>query len=549
MNNILKAILVSGVVIWCVVTSFSARAESLVQVYEQALTSDPQFKKAEADWLTAKQNIALAETGTGAPGTGLYPNIDVSAEGSRSYQDIQSGTLDANGYFDSSNALVSLTQPIFNWATWKSISTARYSVKAATATYLAAAQDLMFRVSQAYFAVLNASDQLRYTLAQKKSVLQELITAQQEFKVGLIAITGVYDAQASYDAAIANEIKDRNNVADQLENLRAITGRSYPSLLGLRDQIPLLIPRPHNIDQWVRTADQQNYLIQSSLYTMLSAREKIKVTEAQRYPTLNLNASYSVVAQGYPPTLAGPNVGLENTTTKTANANLTLNFPIFQGGYVTAATHQDEYRYLSASDQLEFTHREVVKLTRQSYLGVQSGIIQIRADAQTIKSQKNKLEATQAGYSVGTRTMVDVLEAVTSLYQAQQTWAIDRYNYVLSIVTLKQQAGTLSPDDLAEINTWLSQPVSFALLKKPVETSQYATVKLPNPTIDATPPPGGQPTRIFISPQTDTNITVPPIQSMTPPKSKHAQPSSHVDLTQHLSHLPEPDNTFLLPKV
>lgn len=535
----IKSILICCLASLCIVFSVSVCADNLVQVYQQALKSDPKFKKAEADWLTAKQQLSLAETGTGAPGTGLFPNIDISGGYGRTFQDITSGTLDARGYFNSSDLQATITQPIFNWATWKSISTARYAVKAATATYLAAAQDLMFRVSDAYFAVLNASDKLRYTLARKKSFLQELITAQQKFKVGLIALTGVYDAQASYDAAIADEIKDRNNLEDQLENLRAITGKNYKSLTGLRNKIPLVIPQPQNIEQWVRIAIRQNYLIQSNLYTMLAAREKIKLTAAKRYPTLNLNASYDVMRQGYPPTVSGPNVGLENTTTQTINANLSMDFPVFQGGHISAATQEDKYKYLAASDQLELTHRNVVKLTRQAYLGVQSGISQINADAQEIKSQKNKLESTQAGYKVGTRTMVNVLDAVTTLSQSRQTWAADRYKYVLSIVTLKLEAGTLSPKDLANINSLLTKPVSFAILSQPVVTSKYATIKLPNPRTDATPPVGGQPTRVFIAPQTDK-----PLQ---PKKSSDSHPIPKRSEPQKNNKTPSQTLSYALP--
>ena len=179
--------------------------------YQQALTSDPTFKQAQATWLTGKENLTLAETGNGTPGSGLFPNLTASASVGRTYQRNKVGSSTASGTFDNGddNYLLTLTQPIFNYATWKLIASARYGIKAATATYLGAAQSLMSRVSTAYFLVLQDSDTLNYDLSSKKAYLQALVTAEQKFKVGLIPVTGVYDAQASYDGAVADEIRDR----------------------------------------------------------------------------------------------------------------------------------------------------------------------------------------------------------------------------------------------------------------------------------------------------------------------------------------------------
>jgi outer membrane protein len=486
------------------------RADDLMQIYYQALNSDPTFKKAEADWMTTRENYPLARSGNGTPGSGLFPYIDVSGDVARTYQRQSSAGISSSGFFDGNAYLLELTQPIFNYATWKSISGARFQVRAAAATYISAAQDLMFRVSQAYFNVLMAYDELQYTLSSKRSYLHQLITAQQKFQVGLIAITGVYDAQASYDQSVAQEIQDRNSLQDQLENLRAITGRSYQVISGLRNNIPLVIPRPQNIENWVSIADQQNYKIKSNLYTMLSAREYIKQARAAGYPTLTGTLQYGAITYGTIP-FSGQTVdihgNLSSITVTTAQGALNLNFPVYQGGFVSHNSKQAEYKYLSASDQLEFTHRDVVRQTRQAYLGVQSGISKVRADRQTIISSANKLEATQAGYDVGTRTMVDVLQAVSQLYQSQQQWANDRYNYVLNIISLKEQAGTLSPSDLASINTWLSKPITLLpkksvavktkfCKKKPREKAPTVILKkLPKPTKqNATPPKGGLPT-------------------------------------------------------
>lgn len=524
-----KKILACVSVLIGIVTVLPTYAADLMQVYRRALVSDPTFKKAQADWLSAKENLPIAMTGNGTPGSGLFPYLDFSGNINRTYQEQTiAGTVTGSGYYNGNAYLLTLTQPIFNYQTWKSISSARYSVKAATATYLAAAQDLMFRVAEAYFNVLSANDQLRYTLSQKQAFLRQLITAEQKFKVGLIAITGVYDAQASYDRSVADEIKDRNNLANQIENLRAITSIQYKRLKGLRKSIPLVIPRPSNIEEWVQIADKQNYTIKSDLYLMLAAHEIIKENAAARYPTLNASASYGAVTSGVLSGInrAAPNSGggVSTVITTLGTVQLGLDFPIFQGGHVFATTKQAEYNYLSSSDQLEFQHRTVMNQTRQAFLGVQSGISQIQADVQAIKSARNKLEATQAGYVVGTRTMVDVLNAVTALTQAQQAWADDRYSYVISIITLKQQAGTLSPQDLAGINAWLHKTEVFHPEKK-VQVSRHASTPLPGPTTFAAPPKGGQSARIFHQPLKKSNKATTP-SAPTPQETTKTLPTT-----------------------
>ena len=464
-------------------------ADNLMQIYYQAVKSDPHFLKAHADWLSAQQDLPIATSKIGAPNSGLFPYVTVTGSLTQTYQRINvGGSNSTSGYFSQNGYLITLTQPIFNYATWKSISNARFTVKAAIATYIAAAQDLMFRTAQDYFNVLNAYDQLQFTLAQKESFLHQLITVEEKFKVGLIAITGVYDAQASYDQAIAQEIQDRNNLDNQLENLRAITGMEYKSLAGLKKTIPLVIPHPCDINAWTRIAERQSYSIQSASYTMLTQREIVKQTAAGWYPTLIGVVTHGTNSQqGFPPSFSRATAAAVgnfiNTTTTTTSGGLNLNFPIFQGGYVMHSTRQEEYNYLSASQQLNLMHRQVVQRTRQAYLGVDSGISKIKADQQAIISAQNKLEATQAGYVVGTRTMVDVLNAVTDLYQAQQQWASDRYTYIINIITLKQQAGTLCPEDLLQINSWLGKSIQFDV-NKFVIVSQTTTLPhhLPNNT-------------------------------------------------------------------
>lgn len=422
-----------------------ALSANLVQVYQDALSSDPSFKVAQATWQSAKQALPIAKAN-------LFPTIDLTGGLKRNYQNLKGGGT--NGHYNSTNYGLSITEPLFNMANWASIRSADASVKAATATYIAAQQDLIYRTAKAYFAVLQASDELRYTVAQKKAVYQQLETSRQKYKVGLIAITPVYDAQASFDTAIANEISDRNALDNALENLRAITGILYTKMSSLRDQVPLLKPNPKNIDAWVKEALAQNYSLSAQKFQVQASRETVKKNAAARYPTINATGSFTA-------TNNGNYAQVEKANSRTGTIGLALDFPAYQGGLVTATTKQAEYNYLNASSTLEFDHRDVLNQTRQAYLGVIAGISSVQADRQSVISNQNSMKATNAGYTVGTRTMVDVLQALSELYSAQKIYSNDQYTYIINLLTLKKEAGTLGLADLTQINQWLKKTKVF----------------------------------------------------------------------------------------
>lgn len=431
-----------------------AGAANLMQVYYEALNNDPSFKQSTANWMSAKQDLPIARSG-------YLPQLDLQGNYYRATLAAQPVQTQTNtlGYFWSHGFNINLTQPIFSAVTWAQIEGAQASVKAATATYAAAAQDLIVRTTVAYFNVLRAADRLQFTLANKRAVYRQLITAEQKFKVGLIAITGVYDAQSVYDQAIATEIADRNSVYNALEDLRAITGRHYRSLIGIGREVPLDPPKPNDIYQWVRIAERQNYTIKSQEFSVLAARQSIRQSEAGNYPTFNALMSYAAnYTSGHP---LSP-----NTNFRQGQVGVTVDFPLIQGGLVVASTRQARYNFLSATSQLEFDHRLVINQTRQAFLGIISGISQIKADLQAIKSAKNALEATKAGYLVGTRTMVDVLNDLTTVYSTQNKYVDDQYAFLNNIINLKASAGTLSVEDLQEINRWLNKDIVFALPNK-----------------------------------------------------------------------------------
>ncbi len=462
----------------------SAFADNLMQVYDQAAQSDPIFAQAESTWHSQKMNLPIAEAG-------YLPQVSIVANGAREYDRINPNFpgSDFNGilgigtgqYYWQYGYTLTATQQIFNFAAWSKIKGASAAVKAATATYLAAQQSLMQRTATDYFAVLQAYDQLRYTIANKRAVLEQLKTSREQYRVGLIAITDAYDARSKYDQVVAQQIAAQNNLNIQLENLRALTDENYTSLAGLGRHLPLISPQPNNIDTWVNVADQQNYSIKAQNYTVLAAMQMIKQQAAGGYPTLALQGSIGELHDTDNSGNTSPNtLGLApDVSQDTASLGLNLNYNPIQGGFVNASTEQARYDYVTASELLEQIHRQVVNQTRSNFLSVLSNVSQIKADAQSIISAKKALEATKAGLKVGTRTMVDVLSALTTLYQAEQQHANDQYAYINNLIALKVAAGTLSVKDLVDINSWLRKSIHFpeqlSVAKIPIDTSEEKT--------------------------------------------------------------------------
>ena len=426
---------------------FPVLAVDLMQAYQQAASSDPTFKAAHAQWLADKENLPIGWAA-------LLPSFDATASLQRQRIDntSQIGNIDSEGRFYNTSKQygLTLTQPLFNYAAWAGVSGASAVVRQATATYSAAQQDLMLRVAQAYFGVLQAADDLRYTRAEKRAVGRQLDQTQQQFKVGLIAITAVHDAQAKYDSIVAQEIATQNALSDKREQLREITGVLYGRMSGLTKRLPLVRPTPDNINQWVTVGLRQNYLLQASKAATDAAGANIQVQSGARYPVVNATGGYTYDNES---NLSG--VG--HSRRRVLGGGLTLSFPAFQGGGVFAKTRQARYEYQVATANWERQYRSVVSQTRQSFLGVLSGISQIKADRQAIVSAASAVQSNEAGYQVGTRTIVDVLDAQTSLYDGQKIYARDQYQYLLNTLALKQQAGTLGVGDLGLINAWLKR--------------------------------------------------------------------------------------------
>lgn len=251
---------------------------------------------------------------------------------------------------------------------------------------------------------------------------------------------------------MAEVISARNNQINQNENLRKLTNHVYEYLAPLRDsRIPLIKPEPDNVNEWIDLGLNQNYNLFAAKYNLLSARENIKAQAAGNWPTLTIQGN-----SGQTHNSAGNGSFFIPSRQSNSNVALALNFPAFQGGLVQSQTRQAQFDFQSASEQLERTYRDVEVNSRIAFNTIIDGISKVKADRQTVISTQNSLESTEAQFQVGTRTMVDVVNAQQRLFEAQRQLASDQYDLINALLNLKYLAGTLNANDIEEVNAWLA---------------------------------------------------------------------------------------------
>ena len=416
----------------------------LMEIYGYALDSDPQYRQVAATKRAVMEQRpqALAQ---------LLPSLSFSANAFTNEQEIDSifNPIGQEGKvtFGSHGYSLDLTQPLFRGDRIIQYLQSDNLIKQADAELIAAEQDLIIRSTTAYFEVLAAYDNLGFAEAEKKSLSRQLDQATQRFDVGLTAITDVQEARAGFDRAFAAEIEARNNVDNAQESLREITGAYFSDLANLGESMPLLSPQPEEIETWTDAALEQNLNVLAAQHAVDSARREIKRQQAGHLPTLDMVARHSMDETG------GRFGSVESTT---SSVGVQLNVPLFQGGYVNSRVRETHERLNAELERLEQARRNAQRLTRQAYLGVISGISRVKALKQAVVSSETALQATEAGFEVGTRTAVDVVAAERATSQARRDYARARYDYLLDTLRLKQASGSLSVEDLSQVNHWLN---------------------------------------------------------------------------------------------
>ncbi len=418
----------------------------LWRVFQIATESDPQLAAAAASFQAAQEVKPQSRAA-------LLPQLNAGASWSRTDQEVFESNSGETGRtdFDTKGYSLTLNQALFRYGSWVQYQQADSIIEQARAQFGSAEQGLALRVSQAYFNVLAARDNLQFARAEKTATQQQLRQTEQRFEVGLSAITDVHEARAGYDAAVAQEIAAQNELDVAREALREITGMSFETLAPLQEEIPLVSPEPTDIDAWVSTAVNHNLELLAAAAVAKFRDQEIKNAKSDYYPTLDLQAQHNRSDNTDAPAPLFGEVQERNTVT------LQLSVPLYQGGLTSSRVREAHALYNQAREELEQQRRATISQTRQAYLNVVAGISQVKAREQAMASAQTALEATQAGFEVGTRTAVDVLDAQRELFRAKRDYAQARYDYILSTLNLKQAAGTLSPEDVRAVNGWLVQ--------------------------------------------------------------------------------------------
>ena len=422
-----------------------ATAENLLQIYRLAVGSDPSYLAAAATRRSTLETLPIAASA-------YKPRVNFSASGSVSDQNIrrryQEQSTGHTGYGNMSLTL-NLTQPIYRLPLQIAIEQTDSLIRQADAVYNAAHQELMVRVSERYFEVLRSLDELDFARAELDAFKQQLNQSKLRFEVGLIAITDVEEAKAGFDLAQARLIASENGLDTANEALREVTGQYFTRLANLNEQMELTTPEPEDIDAWTEIGLQQNLSLEALRHQAEYRRREIDRIDAGRRPTLDLSGSYQINVSTGPIT-----DGIHNHT---ANIGLTFNVPLYTGGEIESRVRQSMHRHQQALDQLEMERRRIQRMTRDAYLGIGAGRSRVRALEQAVRSATTAADAIAAGFQVGTRTSVDVLQARRELFRALRDLSTARYNFILDVLRLKQATGTLSDADLAAVNGWLVQ--------------------------------------------------------------------------------------------
>jgi outer membrane protein len=424
--------------------SAMSQAENLLQVYKQARESNPDLRKTAADRDAAFEKINEARSP-------LLPQLGLSA-----------GYTHTNGYRDSrdqnsdaTSGSLALTQTIFDMSKWRALTLQEKTAGISDVTFQTSSQQLILDTATAYFNVLSAIDSLSYTQAQKQAVYRTLDQTTQRFNVGLVAITDVQNARSNYDTVLAAEVTARNTLDNALEKLRQVTGTFYPELASLNTD-RFSTQRPEAVNNLLKEAESRNLSLLSARLSQDLAREQIRSAQTGYMPTIDFNASTAVSNT--------KNNGSRNSTPDADvgqnKVGLSFNMPLYSGGQTNSQVQQAQYNFVGASEQLESAHRNVVQTVRSSFNNVNASISSINAYKQAVVSAQSSLDAMEAGYQVGTRTIVDVLDATTTLYNAKQQLSSARYTYLINQLNIKFALGTLNENDLMLLNGALGKPIS-----------------------------------------------------------------------------------------
>ncbi len=411
----------------------SANAADLLEVYEQAKTYDADFQTAKYNQEAALERVPLAKSA-------FRPQLTFGAEGS-----MATLSNDGDGRYLETALSLTLTQSLYNRSDSKLVDQAEIGVLQADAQYAAVGQTLILRVATAYFDVLRAKANQEFSQSELQAISRQKDQAERRFDVGLVPITDVRSAQAQYDLAIASEIAATNQLSTAREALLRISGLNTNNLATLASDLPLTPPEPADIDQWVKVAKEQNLDLLIARLASESSNTQIDIERSNSRPTLDLVGTAASTTTDQ----------FNRQDADRAEIALQLRVPILTGGRVSALVSQARAQARSAAESLVAQERATTQQTRDGYRGVEASISRANALRQALVSTQKSAEATEAGFRAGTRTSVEVLQALRDTYRARSDYAGARYDYIINSLNLKAASGTLSEKDITAINRFL----------------------------------------------------------------------------------------------
>ncbi|WP_299581476.1 TolC family outer membrane protein [uncultured Microbulbifer sp.] len=458
--------------------AMQAQADTLWDIYMQALDNDPQLAADRAGYhagIEAKNQLR-------AP---LLPQVNAQIQAAKNHEFRQFGAAEPvdeendnnielvdflqreTGTFDDRTYNASLSQAIFDAPAWFGYQQGKKLTERATAEYSANQQAMMIRVATAYFDVLRAYDVLEAAVSEEKALAKQLEQTQQRFEVGLTAITDVYDSQAAYDSSVARRLTAQDDLLSDFDALSVLTGGYHDEVAPLVETFQVAPPVPADRADWVEFALANNFDLKASRLNAEAARYNARSRASEHLPTLTGSVSYNkltVKGDQKSKFLFDEQFRDRNRSTvfprdqdfRDTTVAITLDIPIYTGGLLSANRREARNLSFQAQDLRNLTERNTIQTTRTLHRAVVTDVSRVSARQQAVVSAKSALEATQAGYEVGTRNIVDVLLAQRTLFLAETDYANALYDYILNTLNLKQVAGLLSPKDLQELDTMLN---------------------------------------------------------------------------------------------
>ncbi len=428
-----------------------ASAVDLVGVHDLALKNDPRLRSAEYRREAVDENKTQAWSN-------LLPQLTADASVTRGGSKTEiAGTQVSDTDTDNESWGVTLRQSLYRQANYESLDIARSQITQAEAVYQIAFLDFLLRVAENYFQVLTFQDGVVFAEAEEKAFQRQFEQAEQRFEVGLTAVTDVHEARASYDNARARAIVARNNLAEYKEGLKELTGQYFEDFDKLQEKLPMVEPDPPNPQNWIEMAMTSNPQVRAARAGYDVADANVRLQRSGHYPTLDLVASYTdftnnefLIRNDFQQPIGTTTLGNRDTQLR-----LLLSVPIYSGGAVSSRTRQAGLQMNAAGEDLDDQQRITERQTQNAYRAVSAGIQEVQAFGQAVISAESALQATQAGFEVGTRTIVDVLIAEQRYYQAQRDNSIARHAYIVNHLRLKAAAGLLNSEDLSVVNQLL----------------------------------------------------------------------------------------------